>query len=93
MSNLLKWHYQKTDRPLLILAVLLIITVVNLFCFGLVTELLMRTYHESQRRPIYRIRDVVGKSELGLVFKIAFLREQCTFGETEIKAVQTKHKV
>ncbi|MEY2832624.1 MAG: hypothetical protein RLZZ574_1882, partial [Cyanobacteriota bacterium] len=32
-----------------------------LFCFGLVTELLMRTYHESQRRPIYRIRDVVGK--------------------------------
>ena len=49
------------DRPLLILAVLLIITGVNLFCFGLVTELLMRTYHESQRRPIYRIRDVIGK--------------------------------
>ena len=48
------------DRPLLILAVLLIITGVNLFCFGLVTELLMRTYHESQRRPIYRIRDVFG---------------------------------
>ena len=48
-------------RPLLILAVLLIITGVNLFCFGLVTELLMRTYHESQRRPIYRIRDVFGK--------------------------------
>ena len=49
------------DRPLLILAVLLIITGVNLFCFGLVTELLMRTYHESQRRPIYRIRDVFGR--------------------------------
>jgi len=49
------------DRPLLILAVLLIITGVNLFCFGLVTELSMRTYHESQRRPIYRIRDVLGK--------------------------------
>jgi len=49
------------DRPLLILAVLLIITGVNLFCFGLVTELLMRTYHESQRRPIYRIREVFGK--------------------------------
>ena len=51
------------DRPLLILAVLLIITGVNLFCFGLVTELLMRTYHESQRRPIYRIRDIFGKNE------------------------------
>ena len=51
------------DRPLLILAVLLIITGVNLFCFGLVTELLMRTYHESQRRPIYRIRDIFGKKK------------------------------
>ncbi len=50
------------DRPLLILAVLLILTGVQLFCFGLVTELLMRTYHESQRRPIYRIRDVFGKN-------------------------------
>lgn len=49
------------DRPLLILAVLLILTGVQLFCFGLVSELLMRTYHESQRRPIYRIRDVIGK--------------------------------
>jgi glycosyltransferase involved in cell wall biosynthesis len=50
------------DRPLLILSVLLVLTGVQLFCFGLVTELLMRTYHESQRRPIYRIRDVFGKS-------------------------------
>jgi len=49
------------DRPLLILSVLLVLTGVQLFCFGLVTELLMRTYHESQRRPIYRIRDVFGK--------------------------------
>lgn len=49
------------DRPLLILSVLLILTGVQLFCFGLVSELLMRTYHESQRRPIYRIRDIFGK--------------------------------
>ena len=50
------------DRPLLILSVLLVLTGVQLFCFGLVTELLMRTYHESQRRPIYRIRDIFGKN-------------------------------
>jgi glycosyltransferase involved in cell wall biosynthesis len=50
-------------RPLLILSVLLILAGVQLFCFGLVTELLMRTYHESQRRPIYRIRDVFGGSQ------------------------------
>jgi glycosyltransferase involved in cell wall biosynthesis len=48
------------ERPLLILAVLLLLTGVQLFCFGLLAELLMRTYHESQKRPIYRIRDVVG---------------------------------
>ena len=48
------------DRPLLILSVLSIITGVQLFCFGLLAELLMRTYHESQKRPIYRIREVIG---------------------------------
>ena len=46
------------DRPLLILCVLLILTGVQLFSFGLLGELLMRTYHESQKRPIYRIREV-----------------------------------
>ncbi|MBW4620779.1 MAG: glycosyltransferase family 2 protein [Cyanosarcina radialis HA8281-LM2] len=47
------------SRPLLILAVLLVLTGVQLFGFGLLAELLMRTYHESQGRPIYRIRQVV----------------------------------
>lgn len=55
------------DRPLLILAVLLLVTGVQLFCFGLLAELLMRTYHESQGRPIYRIREVVGnKGQMSL---------------------------
>jgi glycosyltransferase involved in cell wall biosynthesis len=49
------------NRPLLILAVLLLVTGVQLFCFGLLAELLMRTYHESQGRPIYRVREVVAK--------------------------------
>lgn len=46
------------DRPLLILCVLLILTGVQLFSFGLLGELSMRTYHESQKRPIYRIRQI-----------------------------------
>lgn len=50
------------NRPLLFLAVLLLLTGVQLFCFGLLAELLMRTYHESQGRPIYRVREVVGKN-------------------------------
>ena len=52
------------DRPLLILSVLLVLTGVQLFCFGLLGELLMRTYHESQNRPIYRVRDVFPPEEL-----------------------------
>jgi glycosyltransferase involved in cell wall biosynthesis len=44
------------NRPLLTLAVVLGLAGVQLFCFGLLAELLIRTYHESQGRPIYRIR-------------------------------------
>lgn len=47
------------DRPLLILAIVLFLAGIQLFCFGLLAELLMRTYHESQNRPIYRIREVL----------------------------------
>lgn len=51
------------DRPLLLLAVLLILAGVQLFCVGLLAELLMRTYHESQNRPIYRVRERLGQSK------------------------------
>jgi len=44
------------NRPLLLMAVLAILSGVQLFCFGLLSELQMRTYHESQGRPIYRVR-------------------------------------
>jgi len=47
------------DRPLLILVAILILTGVQMFSIGLLGELLMRTYHESQGRPIYRVREVV----------------------------------
>ncbi|NJO43402.1 MAG: glycosyltransferase family 2 protein [Cyanobacteria bacterium CRU_2_1] len=51
------------DRPLLILAVVLFLTGMQLFSFGLLAELTMRTYHESQNRPIYRVREVVESSD------------------------------
>jgi glycosyltransferase involved in cell wall biosynthesis len=47
------------NRPLLLLAVLAILSGVQLFCFGLLGELQMRTYHESQGRPIYRVRETL----------------------------------
>ncbi|MFZ4676971.1 MAG: glycosyltransferase, partial [Nodosilinea sp.] len=50
------------DRPLLVLAVVLLLAGIQLFSFGLLAEVMMRTYHESQQRPIYRIREVVETS-------------------------------
>ena len=46
-------------RPLLIFSVLLILAGVQLLSFGLLAELVMRTYHESQKRPIYRVREII----------------------------------
>lgn len=47
------------NRPLLLLGVVLFLAGVQLLSLGLLAELLMRTYHESQGRPIYRVREVV----------------------------------
>ena len=52
------------NRPLLLMAVLAILSGVQLFCFGLLAELQMRTYHESQGRPIYRVRATLRGSTL-----------------------------
>ncbi len=49
------------QRPLLILAVVLLLAGLNLFCVGILAEIAMRTYHESQGRPIYRVRETVGR--------------------------------
>lgn len=51
------------DRPLLLLALISFLTGIQLFCFGLLAELQMRTYHESQGRPIYRVRATLRGSE------------------------------
>lgn len=60
LTYLKLWEGQDIgDRPLLILAVLLLFTGMQLFSFGLLGELLMRTYHESQDRPIYRVREII----------------------------------
>jgi len=45
-------------RPLLLLGVLLIILGVQLVAMGLLGELLVRVYHESQAKPIYVVRKV-----------------------------------
>ena len=45
------------DRPLLQLAALLMVLGVQFVSTGIVADMIMRTYHESQRKPIYYIRE------------------------------------
>jgi len=47
-------------RPLLFLGILLIVVGVQLIVMGLLGELLVRVYHESQRKPIYMVKRVLG---------------------------------
>ncbi len=49
-----------SDRPLLLLAVLLIFMGVQFITMGLLAEIVVRTYHESQEKPIYYVRKVIG---------------------------------
>ncbi len=51
------------DRPLLLLGVLLIILGVQFIGIGLMGELIVRTYHETQRKPIYVVREEVNSAE------------------------------
>lgn len=48
------------DRPLLFLAVLLIFIGIQFVTLGLIAELQARTYHESQNKPIYHVREALG---------------------------------
>jgi len=47
------------DRPLLLLAVLLMFIGIQFITFGLLGELMTRTYHETQDKPIYAIRQTM----------------------------------
>jgi glycosyltransferase involved in cell wall biosynthesis len=47
-------------RPLLFLGILLILVGVQFIGMGLLGEMLVRVYHESQRKPIYMVKRVLG---------------------------------
>ena len=46
-------------RPILVLAAILFIGGIQLLTFGIITELIVRVYYESQRKDTYRIRKVI----------------------------------
>lgn len=46
-------------RPLLLLAVLLLVIGIQFITLGLISELVVRVYYESQERPIYVVREEI----------------------------------
>jgi hypothetical protein len=50
-------------RPLLLLAVLLVVIGVQLITMGLIGEMVIRTYYESQSKPIYHVRRTVNSRQ------------------------------
>lgn len=51
------------SRPLLLLAVLLVVLGVQMLSIGLLGEMTMRTYYEAQNKPIYAIREILENQE------------------------------
>ena len=52
-------HEGIADRPLLLAGTVLLVTGVQFIVLGLLAEMLARTYHESQDKPVYVIREVL----------------------------------
>ncbi|MCA9866195.1 MAG: glycosyltransferase family 2 protein [Anaerolineales bacterium] len=52
------------DRPLLLLAVLLVILGVQFIVMGLIAELMVRTYYETQDLRVYRVKEIVGNGRV-----------------------------
>jgi glycosyltransferase involved in cell wall biosynthesis len=58
------YNEQLSNRPILWLGVLLLIIGVQFLFFGLIAEMLTRTYHESQNKATYVIREIVAHEGL-----------------------------
>jgi glycosyltransferase involved in cell wall biosynthesis len=53
-----------SNRPILWLGILLVILGVQFMFFGLIAEMLTRTYHESSGKPTYTIRQIVSQQTI-----------------------------
>ena len=51
------------SRPLLLLGALLIIVGIQFIGMGLLGEMMVRVYHETQKKPIYVIKKVIGPGQ------------------------------
>jgi glycosyltransferase involved in cell wall biosynthesis len=53
------------QTPLPILAIVMFAVGIQFLLMGLIAEMLVRTYHESQAKPIYAVRERIGFGEQG----------------------------
>jgi len=51
-------HMPLDGRPALIVSVMFVLIGLQFLCFGLLAEILVRTYHESQNKKTYSIRQI-----------------------------------
>jgi glycosyltransferase involved in cell wall biosynthesis len=64
-SAKLFWGEGLADRPLLFLGILLVIIGVQFLCMGILAEIQIRTYHESSKKSIYVIREILDAHIVG----------------------------
>jgi len=48
-----------SDKPSLLIAVMLILVGIQFISFGLLGEMMTRTYHETQKKSVYVVRDIL----------------------------------
>jgi len=53
-------HADFVQTPLPVVATVMLVLGVQFFLMGLLAEMLVRTYHESQAKPIYTVRERIG---------------------------------
>jgi len=64
------------NRPIVLLGILMVVVGVQFVSIGLLGEMLVRTYHESQTKPVYRVRAVVEPAEAARAREIGVLRSR-----------------
>src|SRR5436305_845002 len=62
MMKFASWphHADFVQTPLPVLTMVMLVLGVQFFFMGLLAEMLVRTYHESQSKPIYAVKERIG---------------------------------
>jgi glycosyltransferase involved in cell wall biosynthesis len=77
VQKILPPHVFAHQNPLLLLSVVLLIVGMQFILMGLLAELVIRTYHESQSKPTYVVREIIERSSQ---------REAATNGRPALRA-------